>query len=79
MLTLVLTVDTRTVDTRTHCQISPEGYAHMTQMLSSLAGGKVIVALEVRYTMLPQGTMPVCGQRPRPQYRFCLPQNRPAR
>ena len=29
------------------CEVTPAGYAHMTHMLSSLAGGKVIVALEV--------------------------------
>lgn len=29
------------------CEVTPAGYAHMTYMLSSLAGGKVVVALEV--------------------------------
>jgi acetoin utilization deacetylase AcuC-like enzyme len=29
------------------CCVTPAGYAHMTCMLSSLAGGKVVVALEV--------------------------------
>ena len=29
------------------CLVSPGGYAHMTHMLSSLAGGKMVVALEV--------------------------------
>lgn len=29
------------------CHVSPTGYAHMTHMLSSLAGGKLVVALEV--------------------------------
>jgi histone deacetylase 6 len=29
------------------CDVTPGGYAHMTHMLSSLAGGKVVVALEV--------------------------------
>lgn len=29
------------------CHVSPEGYAHMTHMLSSLAGGRLVVALEV--------------------------------
>lgn len=29
------------------CHVSPAGYAHMTHMLSGLAGGKVVVALEV--------------------------------
>lgn len=29
------------------CHVSPAGYAHMTHMLSSLAGGKLVVALEV--------------------------------
>ena len=30
------------------CHVTPAGYAHMTHMLSSLAGGKLVVALEVR-------------------------------
>lgn len=30
------------------CHVSPTGYAHMTHMLASLAGGKLVVALEVR-------------------------------
>jgi histone deacetylase 6 len=29
------------------CDVTPAGYAHMTHMLSSLAGGKILVALEV--------------------------------
>lgn len=29
------------------CHVSPTGYAHMTHMLASLAGGKLVVALEV--------------------------------
>lgn len=29
------------------CHVSPGGFAHMTHMLSSLAGGKLAVALEV--------------------------------
>jgi histone deacetylase 6 len=29
------------------CLVSPAGYAHMTHMLSGLAGGKLVVALEV--------------------------------
>ena len=29
------------------CHVTPAGYAHMTHMLCSLAGGKVVVALEV--------------------------------
>lgn len=32
------------------CHVTPAGYAHMTHMLCSLAGGKVVVALEVRNT-----------------------------
>ncbi|BGP49310.1 Histone deacetylase hda1 [Rhodotorula kratochvilovae] len=31
--------------------VSPDGYAHMTHMLSSLAGGKVLVALEGGYNV----------------------------
>ena len=30
------------------CCVTPAGYAHMTYMLSTLAGGKVVAALEVR-------------------------------
>lgn len=29
------------------CFVSPTGYAHMTHMLSGLAGGRLVVALEV--------------------------------
>ena len=29
------------------CDITPEGYAHLTHMLMSLASGKVIFVLEV--------------------------------
>ena len=29
------------------CHVSPAGYAHMTHMLAGLAGGKLVVALEV--------------------------------
>lgn len=29
------------------CKVSPIGYAHMTHMLSGLAGGRLVVALEV--------------------------------
>jgi hypothetical protein len=29
------------------CHVTPTGYAHMTHMLASLAGGKLVVALEV--------------------------------
>ena len=31
-------------------RITPEGYAHMTHMLSSLAQGKIVLALEVSTT-----------------------------
>lgn len=30
------------------CNVTPTGYAHMTAMLCTLAGGRVLVALEVR-------------------------------
>ena len=30
------------------CKVTPAGYAHMTHMLSSLANGKLVLALEVR-------------------------------
>eukprot|EP00050_Salpingoeca_kvevrii_P017376 m.64561 g.64561 ORF g.64561 m.64561 type:complete len:468 (+) comp7527_c0_seq1:2-1405(+) len=33
------------------CKISPAGYAHMTHMLQSLAGGKVVVVLEGGYNL----------------------------
>lgn len=33
------------------CDVTPAGYAHMTHMLSSLAGGKVVVALEGGYNL----------------------------
>lgn len=29
------------------CEVTPDGYAHMTHMLSGLANGKLVVALEV--------------------------------
>jgi Histone deacetylase domain len=31
------------------CCVTPAGYAHMTYMLSTLAGGKLVVVLEVRF------------------------------
>lgn len=31
------------------CFVTPTGYAHMTHMLSGLAGGRLVVALEVGY------------------------------
>jgi histone deacetylase 6 len=34
-------------DTLGECLVTPAGYAHMTHMLSSLAGGRLAVALEV--------------------------------
>ncbi|KAI0296561.1 histone deacetylase clr3 [Multifurca ochricompacta] len=33
------------------CCVTPAGYAHMTYMLSTLAGGKLVVALEGGYTL----------------------------
>ncbi|KAJ2931488.1 hypothetical protein H1R20_g5629, partial [Candolleomyces eurysporus] len=33
------------------CLVTPAGYAHMTHMLSGLAGGKVVVALEGGYNL----------------------------
>ncbi|CAL8109628.1 unnamed protein product [Orchesella dallaii] len=33
------------------CKVTPEGYAHMTHMLSSLANGRVVVALEGGYNL----------------------------
>ncbi|KAH9083365.1 histone deacetylase complex protein [Lactarius deliciosus] len=33
------------------CCVSPAGYAHMTYMLSTLAGGKIVAALEGGYTI----------------------------
>jgi histone deacetylase 6 len=29
------------------CLVTPQGYAHMTYMLGGLAGGRLVVALEV--------------------------------
>nr|XP_054750838.1 histone deacetylase 6-like [Lytechinus pictus] len=34
-----------------NCLVSPEGYGHMTHMLSSLAGGRVITVLEGGYNL----------------------------
>ncbi|EMD37432.1 hypothetical protein CERSUDRAFT_83190 [Gelatoporia subvermispora B] len=33
------------------CHVTPDGYAHMTHMLSSLANGKLVVALEGGYSL----------------------------
>ncbi|KAI0690095.1 histone deacetylase complex protein [Cytidiella melzeri] len=33
------------------CDVTPEGYAHMTHMLSGLANGKLVVALEGGYSL----------------------------
>lgn len=38
-------------DTLGECHVSPTGYAHMTHMLSSLANGKLVVALEGGYNL----------------------------
>ncbi|PCH43673.1 histone deacetylase clr3 [Wolfiporia cocos MD-104 SS10] len=38
-------------DTLGECHVSPAGYAHMTHMLSSLANGKLVVALEGGYNL----------------------------
>ena len=34
------------------CNVTPPAYGHMTHMLCALAGGKVVVALEVRQSAL---------------------------
>eukprot|EP00058_Branchiostoma_floridae_P002088 XP_002587576.1 hypothetical protein BRAFLDRAFT_95716 [Branchiostoma floridae] len=34
-----------------HCDVTPPGYAHMTHMLSSLAGGRVVLLLEGGYNL----------------------------
>ncbi|CAH1232520.1 HDAC6 [Branchiostoma lanceolatum] len=34
-----------------HCDVTPSGYAHMTHMLSSLAGGRVVLLLEGGYNL----------------------------
>ncbi|KXS13295.1 Arginase/deacetylase, partial [Gonapodya prolifera JEL478] len=34
------------------CNVTPIGYAHMTHMLSALAGGKVAIVLEVSYKIV---------------------------
>jgi histone deacetylase 6 len=36
-------------DTLGMCDVTPSCYAHMTALLSTLAGGKVVVALEVSW------------------------------
>lgn len=33
------------------CCVTPAGYAHMTYMLSTLAGGRLVAALEVRFSV----------------------------
>jgi len=33
------------------CCVTPAGYAHMTYMLSTLAGGRLVAALEVRLSV----------------------------
>ncbi|KAG9049554.1 Histone deacetylase hda1 [Tulasnella sp. UAMH 9824] len=38
-------------DTLGECHVTPAGYAHMTHMMSSLANGKVVVALEGGYNL----------------------------
>jgi len=38
-------------DTLGECHVTPAGYAHMTHMLSSLANGKLVVALEGGYCL----------------------------
>ncbi|KAJ9110177.1 hypothetical protein QFC20_003029 [Naganishia adeliensis] len=38
-------------DTLGQCKVTPTGYAHMTYMLSGLANGKVLVALEGGYNL----------------------------
>ncbi|KZT11050.1 histone deacetylase complex protein [Laetiporus sulphureus 93-53] len=38
-------------DTLGECHVSPTGYAHMTHMLSALANGKLVVALEGGYSL----------------------------
>ncbi|TFY65179.1 hypothetical protein EVJ58_g2132 [Rhodofomes roseus] len=38
-------------DTLGECHVSPTGYAHMTHMLSSLANGRLVVALEGGYNL----------------------------
>lgn len=40
------------------CKVTPAAYAQMTHMLMGLAGGKVVVALEVRHDLPYQ-----CGFR----------------
>jgi acetoin utilization deacetylase AcuC-like enzyme len=33
------------------CHVTPAGFAHMTHMLAGLAGGKMVVALEVTFAL----------------------------
>ena len=41
-------------DTLGGCFVTPAGYAHMTHMLMSLADGKIVVCLEVRFLIFPR-------------------------
>ncbi|XP_031556801.1 histone deacetylase 6-like isoform X2 [Actinia tenebrosa] len=38
-------------DPKGHCDITPEGYCHLTNLLMSLAGGKVVIVLEGGYNL----------------------------
>ncbi|KAG5639404.1 hypothetical protein H0H81_002936 [Sphagnurus paluster] len=48
---LVIRFDAAEGDDLGECHVSPTGYAHMTHMLSGLAGGKLVVALEGGYNL----------------------------
>lgn len=39
------------------CFVTPECYAHMTHMLMSLAGGKIVACLEVGESTIPNCSM----------------------
>jgi len=55
------------------CHVTPAGYAHMTNMLCSLANGRVVVALEV-FGIFPLWTYPrdygVGGLQPGIHFKF---------
>ena len=44
------------------CRITPEGYAHMTSMLMSLAEGKVVIVMEGGYNLRTIRCAAACAQ-----------------
>jgi len=64
-------------DTIGGCMVSPAGYAHMTHMLMSLSGGKLVVCLEVIFH--PQHASPKTDPLDRGATTFLQYQNRHSR